>query len=275
MRIGVDIGGTTIRMAIVDGGMILKKISEPCKAEASVEESLLHIKNMLLKLINSNIRGIGIGVPAVVDADKGIIYNSINIPSWTEVHLKEFLEQEFNLPVYINNNCNCFAFGERYYGEGTTARNLVCIMLGAGLGAGIIIDDKLYCGRNNIAGEIGCLPYMDSDFEHYCSSHFFLEKYHMTGAEVHKKALEGNERALRIWRDFGDHLGNLINTILFTYDPEMIIVGGRIALACDFFIQQMKKNVSKFPFAAPKKNLKIIFSQNEDTSLFGAAALVL
>ncbi|NDV69865.1 ROK family protein [Dysgonomonas sp. 25] len=275
MRIGVDIGGTTIRMGIVDGGVILKKISEPCRADKSEKETTDHLIAMLRTLVNSNIRGVGIGVPAFVDSDRGIVYNSINIPAWKEVPLKDILEQEFNLPVYINNDCNCFAFGERYHGEGTTSRNLVCISLGAGLGAGIIVDNKLYCGRNNAAGEIGCLPYRDFDFEHYCSSHFFVGHYDMTGAEAHAKALEGDAKALAIWKEFGFHLGNLIQTILFVYDPETIIIGGRISLAHDYFADSMHAVVEQFPFSEPKRNLKIRFSQNEDSSLLGAAALVL
>lgn len=274
MRIGVDIGGTTIRMGIVDGGMILKKISEPCESQKPEKETINHLKDMLYKLVNSNIRGIGIGVPAFVDAKKGIVYNSINIPSWKEVPLKKILEQEFSLPVYINNDCNCFAFGERYYGEGTSCHNLVCITLGAGLGAGIIIDNKLYCGRNNAAGEIGCLPYRESNFEDYCSSHFFTKHHGTTGAEVYQKALDGDPGALTIWKEFGEHLGNLISTILFTYDPEKIIIGGRVSLANEFFSESMYAVIEKFPFEEPKRNLKIRFSQNEDSSLLGAAALV-
>lgn len=274
MRIGIDIGGTTVRMGIVDGGIILKRIIEPCKADKSVEETVSHLKKMIHKIMNTNIRSIGIGVPALVDAKRGIIHKSFNIPSWKDVHLKEILEDEFHIPVNINNDCNCFAFGERYYGKGRTFRNLVCITLGTGLGAGIIIENKLYCGKNNGAGELGSLFYENHNYEHFCSNHFFKEEYNISGKEAHENAMRGNAEALRIWNEFGVHLGSLINAIMFTYDPEAIIIGGRISLAKNYFSEKMLEEINNFPFLEAKKRFKILFSENEDSSLLGAAALV-
>lgn len=274
MRIGIDIGGKYIRMGIIDGGIVLKEIAEPFKSQTSEEESINQIKSMLRKIVNSNIRGIGIGSPSVVNVEKGIIYNAINIPSWKEVHLKKILEDEFNIPTHINNDSNCFAFGERYYGEGTAYRNIVCIILSTGLGAGIIINDKLYGGHNNGAGEIGCLSYKDHSYEYYCSSHFFTDENNTTVDQAYADAVKSDKHALKLWDEFGTHLGNLIQAVLYIYDPEAIILGGDLTLAKKFFDGKLHETVQKFPFSETIQRLKILYSKKEDIRLLGAAAFV-
>lgn len=274
MRIGIDLGGTNVRVGVVSDGQILMKTSESCKADKSQEETVGHIISMVRRMMNTNIRGIGIGVPSVVDAEKGIVYNVANIPSWKEVHLKEILENEFKVPVVVNNDCNCFAFGERYFGEGTTFRNIVCIAIGTGVGAGIIINDELYGGSNTGAGEIGSLPYLQHDYEHYCSSQFFAKEHGMTGKEASERAMQGDRQVLALWNEFGEHIGNLMNVILFTYDPQAIIIGGGIAKSFDLFSKKMYATISKFPYPETIKRLKILVSQKEDINLLGASALV-
>ena len=274
MRIGIDLGGTTIKMGIVDGGQIYCKRVEPCPIDKSEQEILDHIIGMLRGVMNTNIRGIGIGVPSVVDSERGIVYNAVNIPSWRKVYLKDVLEKEFNVPVVVNNDCNCFAFGERYYGEGTASRNIVCVILGTGVGAGIIIEDKLYCGNNTGAGEIGSIPYLDRDYEYYCSGHFFKQMYGTTGLDAHRKALEGNAEALKQWDEIGGHIGNLMNVIMYAYDPEVVILGGNISRAFDLFSGKMYDNMNRFPYQETVRRLQIKLSQKEDVGLLGAAALV-
>lgn len=274
MRIGVDLGGATVKMGIVDSGQILKKIVEPCKTDQSVEETLGHIKSMLSKVMNTNIRGIGIGVPSVVNSEKGIVYNAVNIPSWKEVHLKDILEEEFGVPVEVNNDCNCFAFGERYYGEGTPYRNIVSVILGTGVGAGIIVEDRLYYGHNTGAGEIGSLPYLQHDYEYYCSNHFFQKEYNVAGQEAFDRAMRGDKKALKMWDSIGGHIGALMNAILFTYDPEAIILGGSISKAFDLFSPKMYEAMSRFPYPETVARLTIRLSRREDIGLLGASALV-
>lgn len=274
MRIGVDLGAATVKMGIVDSGQILKKIVEPLKVDKSEEETLDHIKRMLAKIMNTNIRGIGIGVPSVVNSEKGIVYNVVNIPSWKKVHLKEILEREFGVPVEVNNDCNCFAFGERYYGEGTAFRNIVCLILGTGVGAGIIVEDRLYYGHNTGAGEIGSLPYLQRDYEHYCSNHFFLGEYNISALEAFERAARKDKKALKMWDNIGTHIGALMNAVMFTYDPEAIILGGGISKAFDLFSDRMYETMAKFPYPETVDRLTIRLSRREDIGLLGASALV-
>jgi len=209
-----------------------------------------------------------------VDAVQGIVYNSpMNLPAWKEVHLKSILEREFGVLVNVNNDCNCLAFAERYYGEGTPFRNIIAVKMSAGLGAGIIINDVLYNGWNTGAREIGCLPYLDKTYEEYCASGFF-KKYNTTAYITLLRAHDGNKEALQIWEEYGYHIGNLLKTIMYTYDPQAIILGGEISYAFPYFSDKMYEQLSTFLYSETLKRIKILVSQKEDIGLLGAAALI-
>ena len=172
MRIGVDLGGTNVRAGLVKDGHIVRLLSEPCKADRPEGEVVDQIASLIGKLITPDVARIGIGVPSVVDAARGIVYNVVGIPSWREVYLKDLLEKRFGVPVYVNNDCNCFALGVSRFGEASAYSDVVCVALGTGVGAGIVIGGELYCGHDTGAGEIGSIPYLDRDYEYYCSSRF-------------------------------------------------------------------------------------------------------
>ena len=174
MRIGVDLGGTNVRAGLVKDGHIVRLLSEPCKADRPEGEVVDHIASLIGELMRPEVSRIGIGVPSVVDAARGIVYNVVGIPSWREVYLKDLLEKRFSVPVHVNNDCNCFALGVCRFGEASAFSDVVCVALGTGVGAGVVIGGKLYCGRDTGAGEIGSIPYLDRDYEYYCSSRFFV-----------------------------------------------------------------------------------------------------
>jgi len=273
MRIGIEMDGTNLRLAIVDGGQIYRKIVAPTKANESKEVIIAHMKEMIGKIINSNIRGIGLGVSGIVNKDRGISKNAINIPQWKDVPIKDILEEEFHIPVFVNNDSNCFAFGERYYGEGTMYRDIVCLTLSIGVGAGIIINNELYNGNNTGAGEIGSLTYMDADFEYYCGQKFFMRN-DTTAQEAYRLALKGDAEMIALWKEVGTHIGNLINANLFVYDPQAIILGGDLIRGYELFAESMFESVSKFPFKETVRRIKILLTKREDITLIGAAALV-
>ncbi|MDR1203301.1 MAG: ROK family protein [Tannerellaceae bacterium] len=269
MKIGVDLGGTNIRVGRIKQGEVVKKISEPCKAHMPENEIINQLKIMISDLMAPGVESIGIGVPSVVDVEKGIVYNVANIPSWEKVYLKTILEEEFHLPVAVNNDCNCFALGEYYFGTERRYKNMVCLALGTGVGAGIIIDGKLYTGNNAGAGEIGCLPYLKQDYEYYCSSRFFQE-YGMTGKEAYETAAD---TPLPLWNEIGRHIGELIKAVLFTYDPEAIILGGSVSKAFDLFKNKMYESLNTFPYPETIEKIQIFPSHAEDIPLLGASLL--
>ena len=168
---------------------------------------------------------------------------------------------------------NCFTLGESLYGEGKSYTNMVGVTIGTGIGAGVVIGRRLYGGQYMGAGEIGSFPYLDSDFEHYCSS-FLFKRYGTTGAVVAEKAQQGEQAALEIWKEFGRHLGNLIKAILFAYAPQAIVLGGGIVSAFPFFKNAMEQTMQSFPYKIISDNVSVVASHQKDSSLLGAAALL-
>lgn len=273
MKIAIDLGGTNIRCAIVEKTSVRDKISVPCKSGSPEDEVVDQISGLISDIINESVDGIGIGVPSVVDPERGIVYNAANIPSWKEVHLKEKLESRFGLPVRVNNDCNCFALGEFTYGAGKGCKDVVGITLGTGVGAGLILDGRLYSGRFCGAGEVGSLPYLDSDYEHYCSSLWLSGACKTNGADLAAKAKEGDSESLEIWRQFGHNLGELTKAILFAYAPEMLIVGGGISAAMPYFRQGWQETLDTFPYKEIAAGCRMERAMLADANLLGAALL--
>jgi len=197
MKLAIDLGGTNIRVARVAGGQIVDRKAAACPAQASEKEVLDALEALVGSLMTDEVEGIGVGVPSVVDAERGIVYNVANIPSWKEVHLKDLWQSRFGVPVAVNNDANCFALGEYSFGKGKGYRNMLGITLGTGVGAGVIIDGKLYNGMDTGAGEIGSIPYLELDYEQYCSSSFFVRCYGTTGKEAALKAATAARRRCR------------------------------------------------------------------------------
>lgn len=274
MFIGVDLGGTNIRAGLVEDSKITLVRQEILTDKESLQKTLSQLISIIASLIQPKVKGIGIGVPSVVDIKNGIVFDVVNIPSWQRVELKKILEAEFKIPVFVNNDVNCFALGEHQYGQAKSFSSFVALALGTGLGAGIIINDFLYPGNNCGAGEIGSLPYLDKNFEFYTSSTFFESIHSATALEVHDSAVKGEKEALKIWNEYGFHLGNVMKAVVYTYDPEAIILGGSISKAYPLFEDAMKKALSDFQFPETIKRLKILKSNVENIALLGAAALV-
>lgn len=273
MTIGIDLGGTNVRCGLVENGNVVTRLTEPCRSDQPESEVLKQIKSMVGRLINPSVKGIGIGVPSVVNVQKGIVYNVVNIPSWKEVHLKDIMEAEFSIPVHVNNDANCFVLGEHRFGSGKPFSNILGVTLGTGVGAGIIINNELYCGENTGAGEVGSLPYLEHNLEFYCGSAFFVEYHNTTGKETLLLAERGDKNALKIWEQFGKHIGMLVKVILYTYDPDAIIFGGSIANAYSYFEKAMRKEMATFDYPETIRKIQILTSTRDDISLLGAAAL--
>ena len=273
--IGIDLGGTNVRVGLVEENRLIKVESKPINSKGAQEEIVNDIFNLINKFEIDKIEGIGVGVPGVVDLKNGIVYEVQNIPSWKEVRLMEILNNKYNIPVYINNDANCFAAGEKYFGKGQEYKNIVGLIVGTGLGAGIIMNGKLYSGSNCGAGEFGMIPYKESILENYCSGQFFELNYGKSGSDIYKEALMGDTTAQKIFYEFGLNLGEAIKIILYSIDPEIIILGGSVSKAFNLFQSSMNELISSFAYSKAKSNLKIVVSEIENIAILGAAALYL
>jgi glucokinase len=274
MNIGVDIGGTNLRAGIESGGAITRQNRTLLKNKESLSSTLDQLMELIRPLTKYPVKGIGIGVPSVVDISKGIVYNVMNIPSWEEVALRDIIQNEFNLPVSINNDVNCFVLGEHRFGVARKFRSVIGMAIGTGLGSGIIIDNHLYSGKNCGAGEIGMLPYKDSVLENYVCNRFFEDSLGIDAFAAHEAALKGSKRAIEVWEEFGVHLGAVIKAIMYTYDPEAIVLGGSVAKANQFFHDSMLDSIQDFAYPESLKKLTLLLSEDENIALLGAAALL-
>lgn len=271
--LGVDIGGTNINAGVVNGRLITDQSYIPVNAEDSETQTLERLFNCVDGLITNNTKAIGIGVPAIVDSSKGIVYDVQNIPAWKEVHLIDILKKKYNIPVYINNDANCFAMGEKLFGKGKSYQNFIGLSIGTGLGMGIIINNEIYNGVLSGAGEIGMIGYRGGILEQYTSSFFFSNNYELSAKEVHNRAKQGDDIALTAFSEFGTHFGEAINTISYLFAPEAIILGGSISKAYSFFKESMNQKINLFAYPKQIENLKIETSELVEPAILGAASL--
>ena len=271
--IGVDLGGTHVRAGVVSGGRLAEIESARIPSSGSVEEVLNVMYKLIDPLVNKEVRAIGIGVPSVVDIENGIVYDVQNIPSWKKVELKKIMEERYQLPVLVNNDANCFALGEKYFGKGKKFHSIIGLTIGTGLGAGIIINDKLYPGVNCGAGEFGNVEYLDQYVEYYASGQFFENCYQTNGEVVYKKALDGDPLSIMIFEELGTHLGNAIRMILYTYCPELIVLGGSISKAYTLFEEKMWERIHTYVYSNTLEQFHLEVSDLENPGILGAASL--
>lgn len=271
--IGIDIGATKTHVGLVQEGKIIKERKFPTSAKAPEQQIIDELIAGIEQIDEPEFSGIGIGVPGLVDDEKGIVYDLWNIPSWQEVFLKEKLETHFQKPVHITNDANTFALGEKTYGKGKAFKNMIGITLGSGFGTGIIIDGKLYSGSFSSAGELADIPYLDKTIESYCSGKFF-KQLGLDGAELYLRAKEGDARALEAYTQYGEHLGNVINIVLSILSPQAIFLGGSISSSYEYFKDGMQERINTFPFKRVSSQLTLAPSEIANVAVLGAAALI-
>jgi glucokinase len=273
MVVAVDVGGTNLRAGRLDEDNILVQRSVPLTDKDVLDKTIEQLAALIQSVMTPDVTGIGIGVPSVVDAD-GVVTDVTNIPSWKRVELKKILEARFNVPVYVNNDVNCFILGEHRYGVVKGFRSVVGLAMGTGLGGGVVINSQLYTGNNCGAGEFGMIPYLDANLEAYCSGWFFKNQYGFSAFEAFHRAGEGDKEALESWKVFGKHIGNALKMVIYTFDPEAVVLGGSLVNAYPFFNKAMIDSVSDIVFPESLKKLKIFISENSNIALLGAASLI-
>ncbi|HET7178945.1 MAG TPA: ROK family protein [Chryseosolibacter sp.] len=274
MIIGVDLGGTKVRAGLARGERIENQKQQLVKSKGSQEETLGQLIDLIRSLMVPGVEGIGLGVPSVVDVEKGIVYDVVNIPSWKRVPLKDILEEAFSVPVAVNNDSNCFALGEHRFGKLKGFRTAVGITSGTGVGGGVIINNELFTGNNCGAGEFGLLSYRDHNIEYYASGNFFESVHGISAIDAHDRAVAGDRSVMPLWNEFGVHVGQVIKSVVLAVDPEAIVIGGSLSKAFALFDEPMRQSLRNFEYPGSIERLKIFQSVNEDITLLGASALI-
>jgi len=247
--IGVDIGGTKIAVSVADAnGEIFDKLkfgTQPLDPAASIAE----IKSAIRKLAGDfAISAIGISCGGPLDSKSGTILSPPNLSGWDNVKITEILQTKFNAPAFLQNDANACALAEWRFGAGRGCRNMIFLTFGTGIGAGLILDGRLYSGTSDMAGEIGHVRMAPNgpvgygksgSFEGFCSGAGIAQYGYGTAREVAEKARNGDSRALEIYRDVGRNLGRGLSILIDILNPERIVIGSIFARAGDLMEVEM------------------------------------
>jgi len=273
LYIGVDLGGTSIVAARFSESEILDRHEVATGPKRPAEQIMGSLYKAIEHVLTEEVAGIGIGLPGYMNIETGKIISINNIPSFNGFAVKPGVEKRFSLPVFQNNDANCFAMGEAYFGAGKQFDNMVGITLGTGLGGGIIIDRKIHTGLIGGAGELGCIPFRDGIVEDYCSNALFVNKYHKEGLELYNQAKSGNREALAAFNELGRNIGELINLTIYILAPQAIIIGGSVARAWEFLEGPIREELNRFHVEQISRQIRLLPAQLENAGLYGAAAL--
>ncbi len=271
--VGVDLGGTNVRAGRVEGGRLAEVRSVAVRSQGTVRDVLEDMFGAIDAVLREGVAGIGAGVPSVIDLKAGVVYDVQNIRSWKKVPLKSYLEERYRLPVCVNNDANCFAAGEKYFGKAKSYDHAVGLILGTGLGAGVIANGRLYSGANCGAGEFGMLPYLDRNFEAYASGQFFERVHGLSGRDLAGRAERDDPVALKIFAEYGRHLGEAVKAICYAVDPEAIVLGGSVSRSFRFFRETMWETFRTYAYSLARERLVVEVSETENIAILGAAAL--
>lgn len=300
--VGVDIGGTSVEIAVMNlNGDIKSKVVFSTQEYLS-KDFVQFIADKITLLIQENdldtsqIIGAGIGVPGITDVEKGIVFDAPSL-GWKNFNLLDRMVKLLPFPVYVDNDVNVAALGEQWKGAGKDRRNILQITLGTGIGCGMIINGQLYRGSSFAAGEIG---YMVTDkhaaeeaYDSIFSGYGFLDS-HVGGPSITKRmlkhlgmsdeesvdwpakrifelAIAGDKSALTIVDDAFSHLAFALVNVVSIVNPECVIIGGGISKSLHHFLPEIMSIIDKH---LPIETV-VSISKLDNVSILGAAYLVL
>lgn len=272
--LGIDIGGT--KCAVIAGTEDMK-ILQKTSFYTETHKGPGHAISLLLKTANEiavnlgieNLKAIGISCAGPLDSRKGIVQSPPNLPGWDDIPIVDLFRDKFKVPVYLQNDANAGAFAEWKFGAGKGTRNMIFLTFGTGMGAGLILDGRLYTGANDLAGEVGHVRLAKDgptaygkmgSFEGFCSGtgiailarQIVSEKFalnqkvsfcrspedigRISAADVAEAAFAGDKTAIKILEISGEYLGKGISVLIDILNPEKIVIGSIFA-RCRQFIE--------------------------------------
>ena len=313
-RIGIDVGGTNVKIALVDdNGKIIYSNSVPTYAKMGYEYTVNNIKQAIRDLMKetntttSDIEGIGFDFPGQVDCKTGVVKLAPNIPGWVNVPIARMIEDEFHIPTRIDNDVRCAALGELKFGAGRGCENFICITVGTGIGSGIVINGKVVRGATNAAGELGhiklqmnggpicgcgdtgCLEAfasgpaivaMAQDYIKGGKSTKFREMAAAEGGEitpymVAKAAEEGDPVAKRIFEIVGEYIGIGLTSVINLLNPERVIIGGGVAESGELLLAPIRKTIKERAMVVAGNAVEIVPAQlGNSAGVIGASMLI-
>ncbi len=295
--IGVDLGGTNLRIAAVSSeGQLLEKITLGTKViqgrDQVIDEMCAAILGLSAKCkTDREFLGAGIGVPGIIDMARGVLRKSANLPGWEDYPVRAEIERRLEVPVVLENDANVAALGEQWLGAARGIANVATVTLGTGIGGGIVLDGKIWHGMNGMAGEFGHVTVEPEGHPCGCGNHGCAEQYASASAvmrmareaitsgeapelaraassdpefgakAIYNLALQGDEHARRIFRTFGRYLGILLADLINVLNLGMYVIGGGVSSAWDAFapnmFEELRERSVVYAATAPDDPLRI------------------
>ena len=308
--VGVDLGGTNIKIGIVSQkGKIIKKSSLDTLAVEGPDKVISQIKKGIKEILLKNklkIQGIGIGSPGTVSTKKATVENPPNLPGWEKVNLGKVLQKEFKINVHVENDANVAAIGEMIFGAGKKIDTFIMVTLGTGVGGGIIFNNKLFKGEFGAAGEIGhmsinyngpkCNCGSFGCVETYVGNHYLVKRVKeelpdnkdskiwelinndidlLTPLIIQQAEELGDKYAKSVVQELGLYLGTALASSSNTLDIGTFIIGGGVAGFGEPLFEAIRKNVSSRVLKPLSKRVKVLPAKlKNDAGIKGASALV-
>jgi glucokinase len=294
--IGVDLGGTNLRVAAIDPqGNVLERVSIPAHYEHGPVPIVAQIVEVIQRVRADSpgvLRGVGIGVPGYIDMDAGVVMGAANLPGFDGFPIRDEVQRHLATPILLENDANAAALGEKWLGAGRDVKNLILLTLGTGIGGGIVIDGKVLHGNRGMAGEFGHMTVIPDGNPCGCGNCGCLEKHASATAiaamgrmmhfgreinssqDVYDLALEGNDRAIRVFEAMGRALGIAIANLVNAFDFPLYLISGGPLPAWDFFAPAMFAEIKKRSFTYVRNGTRVEKALlGADAGLFGAAYL--
>lgn len=302
--IGIDIGGTNLRFALVDAsGAIIDRRRTASGIDEGREDfcarllaGIGDLKNAAA-MLGTEVTAIGIGVPGLIDRD-GLIHSSVNMQPLDGFNIARFLENRTGLPAACGNDANIIALGEQRFGAGVGLSSFMVVTIGTGLGSGLILEGKLWTGVNGFAAELGHVTVQPDGLPCPCGNRGCLEQYVSAGAVVRNAremlppellpCVAGNLDAERVaalaragevgaqaaFERPGRWLGIALASLATTLNLQAIIIGGGVAASFDLLLPGIQRELSRRCFPQIADGLAILKAKlGDDAGLLGGAAL--
>ncbi|MFB9991132.1 ROK family protein [Deinococcus oregonensis] len=293
--IGVEVSRSGVQAIRSDfGGRTLARLERPFQPSASVEKGLGVVREVIADIIDVQLSllGIGVGVPGPVDSTAGVVIEPPNFGGWRNVALTASLSEHFGVPCWLDDDAKAAAFGERWYGAGRNEETLLYISLRSGVGAGLILGDRVYRGAHELAGEIGhttihvdgplCECGNRGCLETLVSVPAIMQEARRLGlsaqnpAELHQLALEGNLVAQNIKERVYLYLSAALVNAVNHYDPAVIVLGGQLVRSWPELTDTLAVKVKGRSFGYLSKDIRIIASTlGTDAVALGAVAIAI
>ena len=279
--LGIDIGGTNIRVGAIDEKerLVCFNSQKTLENVKTANDLYRKIKEMVKSITDyESVKRIGVGYPGAID-EKGNITTSRNIPVFKNFPLKEKLEKDFKTEVIIENDARVAALGEATKGAGKNSKSICYITISTGLGGGVVIDNKIYKGDTNIAGYFSRMMLDSEDIaEHRLSGTYLIQKanreFFLNVNNVQEIFLlaKKNDTAKKILEDFKKYLTMLLLNISITINPDTIVIGGGIMNAKKYFFDEVKENFKKKAHSFAKET-NITQAKLKEPGIIGACLM--